>query len=260
MLIDTHCHLNFKAFNHDLNAVIERSKKAGVGKIIIPGAKIDSSQKALDIANKYPQCFAAVGIHPHHVGNIADSISLESLLRKPKLVAIGEIGMDYHHYKNYPPVSTENQNLQKKMFCQQLDLGVKYKLPAILHCRDAHDDMLNILKSYIVKDSLRGVFHCFDGKINHLKTVLDMGFYVGIDGNITYPENDRLRELVKFIPLNRLLLETDAPYLTPVPQRGNRNEPKNLKHIVEKVALLLNKTSQKITVTSSHNATKLFRL
>lgn len=269
MLIDTHAHLNFKAFHKDLEEVIRRAQKSGVTKFIIPGAKLSSSIKAVAISEKYTGCFAAIGIHPHHADEYANLIKntglslnnhLKTLIINPKVKAVGEIGMDYYQYKNFPPVSSDVKKLQIELLLQQTDLAVKYKLPVILHCRQAHDDMLNILKSYMLKNTINGVFHCFDGEIYHLKTVLNMGFYIGFDGNITYPENDRLRELIKYAPSDRILAETDAPFLTPEPFRGSRNEPKNLSYIVDIFAKLYNKSSREIGKITFHNATKLFHL
>ncbi len=265
MFTDTHCHLNFRAFTDDLASVIDRAQKAGVGRIIIPGAKIDSSQRAVEIAGQYDGCYAAVGIHPHHADEFVetqDFASLQRMCRNPKVVAIGEIGMDRYVYKNYPPISEEIIAKQAKLLRVQLTLAYKHHLPVILHCRQAQQDLLAVITELLGNHpaSLRGVFHCFDGDEAFLRTVLSMGFSVGFDGNSTYPANAHLRELIKLTPLDRLLLETDAPYLTPVPHRGERNEPSRLPLMAQLVAEIHKKSIEEIAETTSMNARSLFRL
>lgn len=267
-MIDTHCHLNFKAFKNDLKEVINRAEKAGVTKIIIPGAKIHSSQVAVDISSSISSCFAATGIHPHHteeflrLGKESTEDTLLNLAKSPKTAAIGEIGMDYYSYKGYPDITADNKKSQQELFEVQLDIAMKLNLPVILHCREAHDDQISILRSfnYGGGKSIRGVFHCFGGEKKHLTEVLNMGFYVGFDGNITYPENIPLRELVAYTPADRLLLETDAPFLTPVPHRGTRNEPSFLTFTAQSVAESWRKDTESVGEITSQNALKLFRL
>ncbi len=271
MFIDTHAHLNFKAFNKDLEEVVNRAKEAGVEKIIIPGAKIDSSQMAVEIARKYDECFAAVGIHPHHV---ADSVQLgkstvekklREILKKvqdDKIVAIGEIGLDYHEYKGYPPINDEVKSQQKELLILQINIAQEYNLPIIFHCRDAHDDQLELIDNHIksTDKQITGVFHCFGGGKEHLEKVLSLDFYIGFDGNITYPENKNLHGLVRFTPIDRLLLETDSPYLTPLPYRGQRNEPAYLTHTASFVTQIHKITLEKVAEITTINALKLFRL
>jgi len=262
MLIDTHCHLNFKAFNKDLHEVISRAKEAGIEKIIIPGAKIDSSYKAIEISQKYESCFAAVGIHPHHVADFFQSNSrkttdeLKMITNNKKVVAIGEIGLDYHEYKGYPPITNKVKAKQKELLMLQIEIAQTHNLPIIFHCRDAHDDQLEIIKN----QKLTGVFHCFGGEKKHLEKVLSLGFYIGFDGNITYPENKNLQDLVRYTPIDRLLLETDAPYLTPLPFRSQRNEPAHLLHTTKFVSQLRAVSIENVIETTSLNALKLFRL
>ncbi|EKE22058.1 MAG: hypothetical protein ACD_7C00069G0001 [uncultured bacterium] len=273
MLIDTHCHLNFKAFKKDLDKVINDALKSGVEKIIIPGAKIKSSEEALKIAKNYPNCSAAIGIHPHHASSFFTSIlysnvvkneikeKLSFLAKQPKVVAIGEIGLDYYQYKDCPAVSKVDKKNQKELFLQQVEIAMKCHLPVIIHCREAFDDMLNDLNHFILKyQNISGVFHCFSGNKKQLKEVLNMGFYVGFDGNITYPENKHLSDLIRVIPLDRLLLETDSPFLTPLPYRGKRNKPAYIKYIASHIAKIKEQKMEKIAEITSSNATKLFRL
>ena len=265
MLIDTHCHLNFKAFKKDLKEVIGRAKAAAVEKIIIPGAKIDSSQRAVEIASSYPQAYAAVGIHPHHAAEFAHHekealLQLEKLAQNNKTVAIGEIGLDHYQYKNYPPIGEDLKAQQISLLKLQLNLAVEMKLPVILHCRQAHDVMLEFLENYLKEKTLNGVFHCFDGSLSHLEKILSLGFYVGFDGNCTYPENSRLVQAFSQIPLKRLLIETDAPFLTPIPQQGNRNEPAFLVHTAQFMASTLKIEVDAFNGRTSENATRLFNL
>lgn len=263
MLIDTHCHLNFKSYKKDLGEVIKRAADNKIDKIIIPGAKLDTSRKAIEIARQYPDCFAAVGIHPHHADllSAADNASdlknlLTGLIIQPKVVAVGEIGLDYYQYKDYPKVDKDSKKRQKELFLLQLELAQENNLPVILHCREAFDDLLNVLKD----KNISGVFHCFSGNKQQLAEVLEMGFYLGFDGNITYPQNQHLRQLVESAPFDRLLLETDAPFLTPVPQRGNRNEPAFLVYTAQTVAEIKKTALDKVMEITCSNALKLFRL
>lgn len=266
MLIDTHCHLNFKAFDKDLKEIIAKANNIGVKIIIIPGAKIDSSKKAIKIASNNPSCFAAVGIHPHHVQEFIDkgdkkiTDELSELIKEKKVVAIGEIGLDFHQYKEYPPISDKDKNLQKKLLLLQLNLAAKNNLPVIIHCRQAYDDLLSILTEFSKKHALIGVFHCFSGSIEHLTKILEMGFYIGLDGNITYPENRHITDLVRTASLKQLVLETDAPFLTPIPFRGTKNEPSFLPYIANYVSTIHKKSKLQISKITSDNALKLFRL
>lgn len=260
MLIDTHAHLNFKAFNKDLEAVLNRAKEAGIGKIIIPGAKIDSSQKAVEITQNYEGCFAAVGIHPHHaeefmrLGKPAIEEELQRLITNKKVVAVGEIGLDYHKYKDHPPISEAMKTEQKELLLLQIDIAQQANLPIIFHCRDAHNDQLDIIKDR----QLTGVFHCFAGEKKHLEKILSLGFFVGFDGNVTYPENKNLQDLVRYTPPDRLLLETDAPFLTPIPDRGKRNEPAYLIHTASFVAQIHKIPIDNLTEITTASALKLF--
>jgi TatD DNase family protein len=266
MFIDTHCHLNFQAFEKDLHEVIQRAKEKNIGKIIIPGAKLDSSKKAFEIAQKYPDCFAAIGIHPHHIDEykkngpkkILDAFA--PLLRNKKVVALGETGLDYHTYKNCPSISSEDKKNQKELFLLHLTIAHKYNFPVIIHCRDAQQDMLEILTEFTKQCVLRGVMHCFDGDGNYLKQILSLGLFVGFDGNSTYPDNIHLQQRIQETPLDKMLLETDAPYLTPIPHRGTRNDPSFIIHTAAFISSLLHKPLEYIAKTTTENASVLFQL
>lgn len=252
-MIDTHCHLNFEAFEPDVNEVIKRAEQSGVKKFIVPGAKLDSSEKAILLSQQFGNVFSAVGFHPHHIDELDEKAidRLKFLLKDRKVVAIGEVGLDLHNYKNK---GVHDISLQKTALEKQLDLAVYYNKPCIFHCRDAHEEIDDFLKSY----KLRGVFHCFTGNLEHLKRVLGMGFYVSFTGNVTYDGSYDL--LIKEVPIDRLLLETDSPLLSPVPFRGQRNEPKNLLIIADYVSKVKNMELNDLLERSTINAGKLFNL
>lgn len=262
MYIDTHAHLNFKTFNKDLDWVIHQATKAGISKIIIPSAKLDSSKRAIEIANKYPRCYAAIGIHPYHVESNDVVRQLNQLANNPKVVAIGEIGLDYLRIYRNQPITKAIKEKQKALFLSQLDLATILNLPIIIHCRKAYNDLLEILSFYqkINKKLPRGVVHCFAGDKKQLKKILDLEFLVGFDGNITYAENTHLKALVYATSLNRTLLETDSPYLTPEPFRGKRNQPTNLPLIAKTVAKIHQKSAVEIAKITTSNAKNLFNL
>jgi TatD DNase family protein len=267
MLIDTHCHLNFQAFEKILPDVLRRANESGVGQLIVPGAKIDSSQKAVEIANTYPNCFSAVGIHPHHsmdyqkLGELEVYKQLSVLVQNPKVKAVGEIGLDYYSYRNSPIITAETKENQKCLFLFQLELASQNKLPVIFHCRNAFSDQLDIIKNFLTrKGKVSGVFHCFGGSINDLQEVLKIGMYIGFDGNITYPGNESLLTVLKETPFDRMLLETDSPYLTPEPFRGKTNEPSNLIYTAKFISNKLNIPLNALIKQTSSNAVKLFNL
>ncbi|MBL7159800.1 TatD family hydrolase [Candidatus Microgenomates bacterium] len=270
MLIDTHCHLNFKAFRKDVDQVIQRAKRAGVEKMLVVGADLKTSQKAIDLAQKYDGLYASVGIHPHHVNSLDNNdldITKEKLInltKNKKVVAIGETGLDYFQYKNSKygeiKLTKEIKDLQKSLLNLHLDLAQHLNLPLIIHCRQAFADLLAILTEKNKNFNLKGVLHCFSGSKTHLTQVLDLGFKVGFDGNITYSSRNDLRSLIKITPLEKILLETDSPFLTPKPFRGKRNEPKNLKIIAQKIAHLKNISLEEVSKKTTANADFLFKL
>lgn len=264
-MIDIHCHLNFKAFEKDIDKVIKRAFEAGVTKIINVGTKIDSSQKAIELAEKHDNLYATVGVHPHHADKLEDNWEekLEQLAKHPKVVAIGECGMDFHSYQSNNMV---NPNLQKELFIKQIELAYKLKLPLQIHNRQAGKEILDILLNHQSSLlNLPGVFHCFSGDKNFLKKVLNLGFYIGFDGNITYKgmpkgETTKLEELVKFTPLDRILTETDAPFLSPQPYRGGRNLPEYVILIARKIAEIKGVTFEEVKKQTTINTKSVFKL
>lgn len=274
-MIDVHCHLNFHAFEKDCDEVIKRAFKAGVTRIINVGTKIDSSEKAVELAKERENLFAIVGIHPHHADKLEKGWeeTLEKLVlrskiplrgtKNPKVVGIGECGMDYYRYKSNDIV---NPKLQKEVFIKQIELAHKLKLPLQIHNRHAGKDILDILinhKSYLINPP--GMFHCMSGDIDLLKKVLELGFYVGFDGNITYKgialgETTELRDLVRFAPLDRIVTETDSPFLTPEPHRGSRNAPEYVIIVGKFIADLKGIPFDKVDEETTKNANQIFRL
>lgn len=275
-MIDTHAHLNFKDFNKDISNVVRRFEEEGGEYINVVGAKIDSSIKAIKIAKNYSGCYATVGIHPHHIDSV-DSFdktyeTLANLAVQPKVIAVGETGIDYHNYKNSPAINSEQKEKEKQLFLLHLTIAHEMKLPLVIHCRNARlhlpsakadggqaqEDLLEIINDFMKSYCITGVFHCFEASADYLETVLSLGFYIGFDGNITYEENNHLRELVNKTPLTSLLLETDSPYLPPLPKRGSRNEPSYLKYTAQTISKIKNEQYEKIIEQTSQNARLLF--
>lgn len=250
-MIDAHCHMQFHKFDEDADAVIKKAFSDGITHLVNTGTSIDSSKKAVDFAEKYEKCYAIVGIHPHHADKSDEKYEglmpadwleqLEGLARRPKVIGIGEIGMDYWNYRTNGIVP---KDLQENAFRKQIELSIKLGLPLQIHTRLAWDDTLSILSDYR-KDfqSPPGMFHCFSGSIEFTKKVLELGFYIGFDGNVTYKgippgEDTALIDLVKFVPADRIITETDSPFLSPIPKRGERNTPSNISIILEFIAMV----------------------
>ncbi len=251
MLIDSHSHLYMGSWSKNLDVVLERAKERGVGKIICPGIDIDSSWQSLTIAKNHPNVYAAAGIHPHDANNApADYINqLLDILSQPKIVALGEIGLDY--YRNISDAAT-----QREVFKKQLQLAKEMDLPVIIHNRNADVDIIHLFQQV---SPLRGVAHCFTSDLITAKIFLDVGFYISFAGNLTYKNSD-LPEVAKEIPLDRLLIETDAPFLSPMPYRSKENEPSRLKYIADKLAECQGVSYDIIEMTTQNNAEKLFNL
>lgn len=237
--------------------VIGNAKKAGVKKFIVPGVDYRSSQQAIELAQKHPGViFASIGIHPYEAQKIQEIDNLYNLYKSYKryIVAIGECGLDYHQYKGHS-ADGRKQN-QRRLFGAQLKLAIRYDLPMIIHCRDAWEDLFDVIDS--LPSLPKGVLHCFSGGLAHLRAAQQRGLYIGIDGNVTYLKY--LQTIVTHIPLSLLLLETDTPYLTPTPHRGSRNEPKYIPLVAKKIAELQNIFPQDVAEQTTRNAQSLFGL
>lgn len=271
-MVDVHCHLNFHAFEKDVDQVIKEAFEAGVKAIVNVGTKLDSSEKAVELAKRHENLYAIVGIHPHHADKLDPSSfrssgqggwikDLEKLAKDKKVIGIGECGLDYYSYKSNVIVDSK---LQKDVFIKQIELAHRLKLPLQIHNRLAGRDVLDVLAHY--KSNLLnppGMFHCFQGDTDLLKKVLDFGFYIGFDGNITYKgvppgETTPLSELVKYAPVDRILTETDSPFLTPIPFRGLRNTPKHVIIVGEIIAKLKHLSYPKFRDQMYENTERVF--
>lgn len=254
MLIDTHCHLDFPEFNQDRSDVIDRAQKAGVGYIINIGSSIDGSKRSLELAKENPMIYATIGIHPHYAKAVGGEVpdELKALAREDKVVAIGEVGLDY--YRNLSP-----KELQARLFVNFINLARENNLPIIIHTREAHQDTLDILKREF-KDRIRGVMHCFSADEEYLKECLKMGLYISFTCNLTFKNAKNLRNLAGKAPIERLLLETDAPFLAPQEYRGKRNEPSYLTYLVKELARIHGLSEDDIARITTYNAKMLFGL
>jgi TatD DNase family protein len=252
MLIDTHCHLDFPEYDQDRDEVLGRAKSQGIGYIVNIGSSVSGSQKSLELSKKYDFVYATVGLHPHEADsfNQEQEFILKNLAKNDKVVAIGEIGLDY--YKNYS--RPENQ---RPLFLALLGLAKDLNLPVVIHSRQAETDILRILKE--VRPA-KAVFHCFSGDENFLRECLGLGFFLSFTCNVTYKKADKLRRLVAAAPLDRLMLETDAPFLPPEGLRGRRNEPVNVKLLAEEIARIKGIGLEEIARITTENATEFFGL
>jgi len=218
MLIDSHSHIEMKAFDRDRDQVIARAKDVGVDYIIAVGISLEDCKRVVSVTKKYKTVYGVIGIHPHHAKDIDNRTydSLRQMVNNDKIVAYGEIGLDF--FRNLSP-----RDVQIKRFGEQLELASELRLPVVIHDREAHTQTMNILEQW--DGDKQGIIHCFSGDYEMARKCLDMGFYISIPGTITFRNSGQLRDVVKKVPMDRLLVETDAPFLTPQPKRGGRNEP-----------------------------------
>lgn len=253
MFIDTHAHLDFDSFDEDRDAVIQRAIENKISTIITIGTSLSTSQKAVKYAESYASIYAAVGIHPSDCAEASESdyLAIEKLSHVDKVIAVGEIGLDY--YRMYTDKET-----QTSAFKKQIALARKVKLPVIIHNRDSQDDVIKMIVSEKATD-VSGVLHSFSGTNEQLNEALKTNFYISYTGGVTF-KNSTTNELVKNTPIERLLLETDSPFITPVPYRGKRNEPSYLLHIAKKIAELKNVSLEELAEITSENARHLFNL
>ena len=268
-LTDTHCHLDLEKFDADRHEVLDRAWTAGLTRILVPGLDLASSRRAVKLADSHPNMFAAIGIHPsetlgYQPGQLDE---FRKLAAHPKVKAIGEIGLDYYWDDAPHPV-------QQLALSEQLNLAAELQLPVVLHLREAGDatdgdcarDLLQILENWVEKLRVDhnplvarpGVLHSFSGSSSTAKIVIDLNFLIGITGPVTYKNADFKREVVKSLPLDRILIETDAPFLAPVPQRGRRNEPAFVRHIADKIAEIHNKNPEELAALTTAKAARLF--
>lgn len=257
-LADTHCHLTLPHFDQDRQQVLTRANEEGVNRILVPGLDLASSRRAVELSQRYPEIYAAVGIHPHNAKdwNHSTKQELRELARSLKVVAVGEIGLDY--YRDLSP-----REIQRSAFQDQLDLALEMELPVVIHNRSAVNDLMSCIEIWSARlpDTLKsgsGVLHANSADLENTRKVIEAGFYIGVAGPITYQKAEVLRRITAELPLERVLLETDAPYLTPHPKRGKRNEPSYLQLIAQQCATLFEVSVNTISATTSQNATDLF--
>lgn len=262
-LVDTHCHLNFSAFKHERDQILVNASRAGVQIVINPGIDIESSREVIELCHIYSQLYAAVGIHPNEATTWnSDSLGLlEDMAQSDKVVAIGEIGLDY--YRDYTPRST-----QIKVLEEQLQLASRLGLPVILHNRDAEHDLVPILESWqnanhasgLTITDHPGVFHSFSASTRTAADAIRMNFFIGVTGPVTFPNAKELQQVIAQISLDHLLIETDAPFLAPQPRRGKRNEPAFVYFIAQKIAEVQQKAFQEVAEKTTANARLLFQI
>lgn len=253
-MIDTHAHIFVDEFLSDFNEVLNNAFESGVSHIIMPAIEPKTFDRVLDVIQKDQRLFCSMGVHPHNASEVTDEVLsiIENNCRNPKVVAIGEIGLDYYYDFNPPEI-------QKIAFIEQIRLAKKLNLPIIVHNRESDLDLLKILDQEQNGD-LKGVLHCFSGDTEMMKKSIDLGFYISFTGNITFKKADSLREVVKETPLNKILLETDAPWMSPVPLRGKRNEPKNLHLVAAKIAEIKSISINEVIEMTTKSALQLFKL
>ncbi len=253
MLFDTHAHYDDESFDADRDAVLTALPEQGVGLILNPGCDVESSRKAVRYAAAYPHVYAAVGIHPENCGGCTagDLNAIRALAQLPKTVAIGEIGLDYYWAENPP------RDFQQQVLRQQLALARELALPVIIHDREAHADTLAIVREF---PGVTGVFHCFSGSPEMARELLKMGWYLGFDGPVTYKNARRAPEVAAVTPLDRMLIETDSPYMTPVPYRGRRNDSGYVHLVAEKLAEWKGVTPEEMARVTTENGKRLFRI
>jgi TatD DNase family protein len=254
MLIDSHAHLEMEDFKRDLEAVIQRAKESGIGYIFTVGTEKRDWKKTLDIAHSHSSVYAILGVHPHNAKEIDEETYpiVQELCRDEKVKAYGEIGLDF--YRNLSP-----RDVQLKRFREQIALAKEMGLPIVVHDREAHQETLEILRSEKA-GKVGGIIHCFSGDYEMAKACIDMGFFISVPGSITFNNAERFREIVKKVPLDCLLVETDAPFLTPVPFRGKRNEPSYVRYTAEKLADIKKISFEKIAEATSENALRAYRI
>lgn len=253
MLFDTHAHYDDEAFDADRDALLTALPDCGVGLVIDPGCDLTSSRRAVELAAAYPHVYAAVGIHPENCGGCTDDdlAALRPLAQQPKVVAIGEIGLDYYWPEN------PDRDLQKKCFRDHMALAQELGLPVIVHDREAHQDAMAIVREF---PQVRGVFHCYSGAVEDAKMLVRLGWSLSFTGVITFKNARKAPEVIAALPEDRIMIETDSPYLAPVPNRGKRNDSRNLIYIRDRIAEIRGTTPEHVEEFTTRNALRFFGL
>lgn len=257
MIIDTHAHYDSEAFDADRDALLSSMQEQGVGRIVNACASVDGLQDTIDLMERYPFVYGAVGVHPDDAEQIGEEVlqKIRRLSRHEKTVAIGEIGLDYYWHKE-----PENHLLQQKMFRAQMDIAREEQLPFMVHSRDAAEDTLNIVREYVQNGMYGGILHCFSYGKEIAREYLNMGIYLGIGGVVTFKNAKKLKEVVAYAPLSQLLLETDCPYMAPEPYRGKRNTSANLSYVAQAIAAIKGVTADEVIAVTEENAEKLLKI
>lgn len=255
-MIDTHVHLNFEDYIDDLETVILDAEKAGVSHMVVIGIDEGSSRLAIELSKQYPALFASVGVHPSESENMFEMQAtstqfIEDMLKENKVVAIGECGIDLYH-EDY------NLEYQQQVFKNQIELAKTYQKPLIIHSRSGVRECIDMLKPY--QGQVKGVFHCFNGSKEEANEILELGFYIGVNGPITFKNAKDAKDIAIHVPIEKLLIETDGPYLSPEPYRGRRNQPANVKYILKTLAQLKNMSEADVDTITTQNAKTLFLL
>lgn len=253
MFIDSHCHLNMKEFTGDLDLVVANAKSSGVNFMQTICTKLSDFPEILKISEKYPEVYASFGIHPHEVENekLLSVDEIVSHANHPKVIGIGETGLDYYY-------EYSKRDVQKESFINHIKASHETGLPVIVHSREADEDTIKIMFSEMKANQYKGLIHCFSSTKELAKASLDIGLYISVAGIITFKNAENLREIMKYVPLDRILIETDAPYLAPIPMRGKRNEPAFVKHVASALAEVKNLSAAEIGEITSENFKKLF--
>ncbi len=251
MIFDTHAHYDDEAFKDDLEEVLQKARAAGVGRILNCSSSMESSGKTLELVGKYDFIYGAVGVHPQDAGEVTGNINkIGDMLKRDKIAAVGEIGLDYY-YEGY------DREMQLRAFREQMDLAEQLDMPVVIHDRDAHEDTLRVIKEF--KD-VKGVLHCYSGSLEFAKEVLKLDYYLGFTGVVTFKNAKKAVEVAGGIPIDRLLVETDCPYMAPTPYRGKRNDSSYLIHIIEKIAEIRGVEKEYLTRVTFENGSRLFNI
>lgn len=254
MLFDSHAHYNDSKFNDDRFSVLDAMPENNVGYIMNISDSMKSIKKVLEIAEKYPFVYASVGVHPEEVANLTDSDmdTLEEYTKHPKVKAIGEIGLDYYW-------DDVERAVQKKWFARQVELAKKVNLPVIIHDRDAHGDCMDILREHNVS-KVGGIFHCYSGSVEMAREILDWGMYIAFGGTLTFKNAKKVHEVAKYVPLDRIVIETDCPYLAPEPNRGKRNSSLYIHYVAERLAEIKGISPEEAERITCENAKKCYKI
>ena len=253
MIFDSHAHYDDDDFNEDREEVIEEIKKSGVVGVLNCGSSLEAARSSLELAKKYDFFYAAVGVHPEYADTVDEKVihELREMTKNVKVRAIGEIGLDYYYEEN------PERDIQRKAFIEQMKLAEELGLPVVIHDRDAHEDTLNIMKAFPM---VKGVVHCFSGSVEFARECLKLGYYIGFTGVVTFKNAKKLIEVAKEVPLNRMLVETDCPYMAPAPFRGKRNKSDYIKYIAEKLAEIKEISIEEILLITNSNIKELLKL